>query len=100
MYQFSGKLKSISIALMVIGVLGIGYGFLKGNSKTLKDAKEAIAHHEAKKAQKAEEAKYDPRAIQKGGVEAVHETEEHEATAHGEEAHADDHHAEHVLGHI
>ena len=47
MYQFSGKLKSIAIALMIIGVLGIGYGFFAGSNKTIEDAKEAIEHHEA-----------------------------------------------------
>ncbi len=28
MYQFSGKLKTFSIALMIIGALGVGYSFL------------------------------------------------------------------------
>jgi len=41
MYQFSGKLKMLSLALMVIGVLGIGYSFM--STKTLEDAKAVIA---------------------------------------------------------
>ena len=28
MYQFSSKLKTFSFILMVVGALGIGYGFL------------------------------------------------------------------------
>jgi len=113
MYQFSGKLKSIAIALMVIGVLGIGYGFFVGSNQTIEDAKEQIAHDKAEKELKAEEAKYNPRAIQKGKVPVVHDSEEmdtheedtHEAATHGDESHAneshaDDHHAEHVLGQL
>ena len=42
MYQFSGKLKTFSIALMIIGALGIGYSFLTA-PRTVEDAKEIIA---------------------------------------------------------
>jgi len=42
MYQFSGKLKTFSIALMIIGALGVGYSFLTA-PKTVEDAKEIIA---------------------------------------------------------
>ena len=34
MYTFSGKLKTVSIALMILGLLGIGYGFLSAPSTT------------------------------------------------------------------
>ena len=44
MYQFSGKLKMASIVLIIIGALGIGYGFLTAPSSTLEDAKEIMAH--------------------------------------------------------
>ena len=49
MYTFSSKLKNISFVLMLIGVLGIGYGFLTA-PKDIKDVeaileKEAAAHH-------------------------------------------------------
>ena len=96
MYQFSGKLKSIAIALMVIGALGIGYGFFASSGKTIEDAKETIAHNKAEKARKAEEAKYDPRAIQYGS-QAAESHDSHEAEAHEADAHADEHYAEHVL---
>jgi len=41
MYQFSGKIKMLSLALMVIGILGIGYSFMA--TPTIEDAKEVIA---------------------------------------------------------
>ena len=50
MYTFSSRLKTFSIVLMVLGILGIGYGFLMA-PKTTADVeaileKEAAAHHE------------------------------------------------------
>jgi len=48
MYQFSSRLKSFSFALMVLGILGIGYGFWSA-PKTDEDVeailKEQEAHH-------------------------------------------------------
>ena len=48
MYQFSSRLKSFSFALMVLGILGIGYGFWSA-PKTNEDVeailKEQEAHH-------------------------------------------------------
>jgi hypothetical protein len=46
MYQFSGKIKTFSLALIVIGVLGIGWGFLSAPSN-LEEAKEIMASHAA-----------------------------------------------------
>ena len=46
MYKLSGKLKLFSIIFMVVGALGIGYGFLTAPSTT-EDAKEMLASHEA-----------------------------------------------------
>ncbi|WP_298882450.1 quinol:cytochrome C oxidoreductase [uncultured Polaribacter sp.] len=43
MYQFSGKLKMFSIALIIIGALGIAYGFISAPT-TVEEAKEIIAH--------------------------------------------------------
>lgn len=67
MYTFSSKLKTFSFVLMIVGILGIGYGFLTA-PKTIQDVetilKEEEAHHE-------------------GGHEA--------ATAHHEEAKAESH---------
>lgn len=49
MYTFSSRLKTFSIVLMVLGILGIGYGFLMA-PKTTTDVeaileKEAAEHH-------------------------------------------------------
>jgi len=43
MYQFSGKLKTLSLALILLGALGIAYGFYSA-PKTVEEAKEIIAH--------------------------------------------------------
>jgi len=43
MYQFSGKLKMLSLALMIIGALGVGYSFYNTSNTTLQDAKDVIA---------------------------------------------------------
>jgi hypothetical protein len=42
MYQFSGKLKTFSIALIIFGVLGTAFSFYSGSQKTLEDAKHVI----------------------------------------------------------
>ena len=44
MYQFSGKLKLASYILILVGALGIGYGFLTAPSN-LEEAKEIMSHH-------------------------------------------------------
>ena len=43
MYTFSGKLKTVSLVLMIIGALGIGYGFFSA-PKTTEDVEQAMAH--------------------------------------------------------
>ncbi|TVZ56109.1 quinol:cytochrome c oxidoreductase quinone-binding subunit 2 [Lutibacter sp. Hel_I_33_5] len=108
MYQFSGKLKMFSIILMILGALGIGYGFLTA-PKTVEEAKEILAH------QAAHGAHGDSHA-----VENHHEKKKEETHAHGEETHAnhvekvkdahaavdshgtshDDAHAEHVFNQL
>ncbi|MFS4466915.1 quinol:cytochrome C oxidoreductase [Maribacter sp. 2210JD10-5] len=45
MYTFSNRLKMGSIILMVVGVLGIGWGFLAAPG-TVEEAKEMVAHHD------------------------------------------------------
>ena len=46
MYTFSGKLKTFSIALMILGALGMGYGFLSA-PKTTEEVKEILQHEGA-----------------------------------------------------
>ena len=43
MYQFSGKLKTFSLALIILGVVGIAFGFYNGSQKTIEDAQQVIA---------------------------------------------------------
>ncbi|QMU63483.1 MAG: quinol:cytochrome C oxidoreductase [Flavobacteriaceae bacterium] len=43
MYQFSGKIKISSIALIIIGALGVSYSFYDGFSKTHQDAEHVIS---------------------------------------------------------
>jgi len=45
MYTFSSKLKTFSIVLMVLGLLGIGYGFLTA-PKTIQDVEKILASQE------------------------------------------------------
>ncbi|PQJ75657.1 quinol:cytochrome C oxidoreductase [Polaribacter gangjinensis] len=42
MYQFSGKLKILSLALIIVGALGIGFSFMSAPS-TIEESKEMIA---------------------------------------------------------
>jgi hypothetical protein len=85
MYQFSGKLKTFSIALMIIGALGVGYSFLTA-PKTVEDVKEIIAkQHDSH----GEAATHD------SSVSVTHNNAK--KAEHADDAHADDEHAEHVL---
>jgi hypothetical protein len=43
MYQFSGKLKTFSIALIILGALGVAYGFYSAPT-TVEQAKDIIVH--------------------------------------------------------
>ncbi|MFA7446013.1 MAG: quinol:cytochrome C oxidoreductase [Flavobacteriaceae bacterium] len=52
MYTFSGKLKTLSLVLMIVGALGIGYGFLTAPKTTqdvekILEAEHAAHHHGA-----------------------------------------------------
>jgi hypothetical protein len=42
MYQFSGKLKTFSLALIIIGVIGTAFSFYSSSQMTIEDAKHAI----------------------------------------------------------
>ena len=75
MYTFSSKLKTFSFVLMIVGILGIGYGFLTA-PKTIQDVEkilkeeeahhggghEAAGHHEAKAESHEAEAKHEEAA--------------------------------------
>ena len=65
----------IAIVLMVLGALGLGYGFLTGSNNSVEDAKAAIAHHEA-----------EHNAHHPEGKETHQETAHDEHTTHDEHA--------------
>ena len=96
MYQFSGKLKTVSIALMIIGALGVGYSFFTA-PKTLQDAKDILAHqHDSHGASEGHMTdKKDSHHEEVSSTEAHHETADN--AHHGADAHSGDAHAEHVL---
>ncbi|WP_196891078.1 quinol:cytochrome C oxidoreductase [Aureivirga marina] len=87
MYKFSSKLKTFSIALMVIGILGVGYGFFSA-PKTVEDVKEML--HDSHDSHHGGESKAH---LEKEALAKI-ENHGHEADAsHGDT----DAHAEHAL---
>ena len=99
MYQFSGKLKTLSIILTVVGLIGIGYGFLTAPS-TLEEAKEIMAHqsshgddHGNSHGEKKEVHKNEHDS--KSGAHENKPIIDNETSAH--DSHNDDAHAEHVF---
>ena len=83
MYTFTNKLRNFSITLMVVGFLGLTYGFLTA-PETVEEATAMVAdaHHG--------EGHGD------GHSDTAHDDHHEAAYAHGEE-HAEDHHGEHLL---
>ncbi|WP_460220049.1 quinol:cytochrome C oxidoreductase [Psychroserpens sp. MEBiC05023] len=94
MYTFSSKLRLVAIALMIIGALGVTYGFMTSH-KSLDEVKEMIAHEEAGHHGGGHAAAANTHAVA---------TDDH-GNSHGDEAHSDaghhgDEHAEHVMHQI
>ncbi|REH55996.1 quinol:cytochrome c oxidoreductase quinone-binding subunit 2 [Tenacibaculum gallaicum] len=101
MYQFSGKLKMLAIALMILGALGTAYNFMSA-PKTLEEAKEILAKQDAHhgshdaKADHAEDVHTEEAKVEKHEEEVT--TEEHvadstatpteEAAHNGEQEHS------------
>ena len=85
-YKISNRLRIGAIIMVVLGLLGVGYGFMDANSVTEDNISEVLAaeHH---------------------GHGDVHATGAHgdshgEAAAHGSEAHGEDHHGEEAHGNM
>ena len=98
MYQFSGKLKTFSLALIIIGVIGTAFSFYSGSKKTIEDAKHAIeaSHNVGHGSSHEETADHNDVADLENHTAkaAVHDVEEaHDATSDKEHAA----HEEHVL---
>ena len=95
MYTFSNKLKTVAIALMIIGALGVVYGFMTSH-KSFEEVetilKEEASHHGGGHGEEAAHAtSHDEHAAE------AHE-EHGEAHADASESHVDEHtkHVEHV----
>lgn len=94
MYTFSSKLKTFSFILMVVGILGIGYGFLNA-PKTTEDVEKILAaeeHHGGGHHAKAEADHAVPAHEAKAVVEApavVHDTSAVAESVHDTVASAD-----------
>jgi hypothetical protein len=100
MYTFSNKLKTFSFALIILGMLGVGYGFMTSH-KSLDDVKTMLAeeasHHGGGHGETAPEAAH----ADNGHADENHATDAHaDEASHGEEAHHGDEHAEHVMHQI
>ena len=86
MYTFSSKLKTFSIALIIIGALGIGYGFFT-TPQTIDDVKEMMQHAEDSHGETPDSATADHEVNNEHAIEADAQNE------HGSE----EAHLEHVL---
>lgn len=80
MFEFTGKLKIVTLVLMLIGAISIGVSFMGGEHHA-----EGATHHEAAATHEAHDE------------HAAHAEEAHAEEAHGEDAHHDAH-ADHAEG--
>ncbi|MDO5988321.1 quinol:cytochrome C oxidoreductase [Flavivirga amylovorans] len=90
MYTFSNKLKTFSFILMILGALGVGYGFLTSH-KSLDEVKTMLAE-EASHHGGGHEATHD-------AAPASHDTHAKESS-HGEETHDNAHHGDAHAKHV
>jgi hypothetical protein len=109
MYQFSGRLKTFSLALIILGVVGLAFSFYSGSKKTLEDAKHAIevvnsdshgnAHGDVATPYE-EEVKHDPHAKKtdnEAHASMIQAYSGSDAGHDASEAHGTSHDTEHVL---
>ena len=85
MYTFSSKLKTFSIALIVIGALGIGYGFFNAQ-QTTDDVKEMMQHAEDSHGETPDDASTDHEVNNEHSVESDAQSEHGSEEAHLEHA--------------
>ena len=86
MYTFSGKLKTVSIVLMILGALGMGYGFLSAPSTT-EEVAQAMQHEEDGHHGEAEAH----------AAPVAHEDASHDGAEAGHSAEEEQSHLEHLL---
>ena len=96
-YKFSNKLKTFSIALMILGLLGVGYGFMTSH-KSFEEVETLLAeeaHHGGGHGEAADHAvadtSHDAQAAKESHAEDAHATD---TDAHHTDAHKE--HVEHV----
>ncbi len=94
MYTFSNKLKTFSFILMILGALGIGYGFMTSH-KSLEDVKIMLTEEASHGGGHGEAAHGEAKDTHP--EKAVHNNEHYAETA---DAHHGDAHAEHVMHQI
>ena len=82
-YKFSKKLKTFSIALMILGLLGVGYGFMSSH-KSFEDV-EAILAEESSDGHGGGHAEEAAHAVEAN----THDTPATEDTHQAEETHSD-----------
>jgi len=85
MYTFSSKLKTFSIALIIIGALGIGYGFFTA-PQTTDDVKEMIQHAEDTHGETPDDATADHEVNNEHAIESDAQNEHGSEEAHLEHA--------------
>jgi hypothetical protein len=102
MYTISNRLRLTAIVLMLVGALGVGYGFISSN-KTLEEVKTMLAegdahggHAQASHAEETHKMETEAHVVVE---DAEHSDNAHATKAHGatEEVHHGDAHAEHVM---
>ena len=91
MYQFSGKLKKLALALMALGIIGIAIGFISSPS-SIDEVKEEL--HNAHNAHGSHDAH--TAVVTNHGEEAHHEKSSHSSDKTHVEESAYDTHAEHL----
>ncbi len=96
MYTFSNKLKTFSFILMILGALGVGYGFMTSH-KSLDDVKTMLAEEASQHGGgHAEEATHVVADAHDTHAEEAHGETSQGEEVHPEDAHHGDAHAEHV----
>ncbi|EPR72809.1 hypothetical protein ADIWIN_2132 [Winogradskyella psychrotolerans RS-3] len=94
-YKISNRLRTGAIILMILGVLGVGYGFMDAYSVNEDNITEFLANEDHHGDEHATESHGEEH-----NVSAAHAEEGHADDAHGAEAEAEGHemtHEEHVL---
>ena len=101
-YKISNRLKIGAIVLIILGLLGVGYGFIDSHHyETVDDVKELLANEAHHGEGHATETHSDDHAEESHGESATHAEVSHADEAHGAEA--TEHkmsHEEHVLHQI